>query len=74
MDIFSLGRILWQWMTRTGQVHRSLLEPVADLVQSMVANDPNERPTAATVVKQLLRLEIETLGRHIGPVPVSRAA
>lgn len=67
MDIFSLGRILWQWITQTHQVSQSLLEPVADLVQAMVANDPHERPTAAEVVQQLLRLEIETLGRHIGP-------
>jgi serine/threonine protein kinase len=67
MDIFSLGRILWQWITQTHQVSQSLLEPVADLVQAMVANDPHERPTAAKVVQQLLRLEIETLGRHIGP-------
>jgi hypothetical protein len=67
MDIFSLGRILWQWITQTHQVSQSLLEPVADLVQDMVANDPNERPSASEVVQQLLHLEIETLGRHIGP-------
>lgn len=67
MDVFSLGRVLWQWITRTQQASQSLLEPVADLVQSMVAHDPAERPTAASVVKQLLRLEIDTLGRHIGP-------
>lgn len=74
MDIFSLGRILWQWITQTQQVNQSLLEPVADLVKAMVAADPNERPTAAAVVKQLLRLEIETLGRHIGPSQSYRAA
>lgn len=67
IDIFSLGRVLWQWMTRTEQVNQALLEPVAELVEAMVANDPAERPAAAVVVKQLLRLEIETLGRHIGP-------
>lgn len=74
MDIFSLGRILWQWITKTHQVSQALLEPVADLVQSMVSNDPSERPSAAAVVKQLLRLEIETLGRHIGPSQSHRAA
>ena len=67
MDIFSLGRVLWQWLTCTEQVHPGLLEPVAELVESMVSNDSAERPSAAEVVKQLLRLEIETLGRHIGP-------
>ena len=74
MDIFSLGRMLWQWITQTHQVSPKLLEPVADLVKSMVANDPSERPAAANVVKQLLRLEIETLGRHIGPSQSYRAA
>ncbi len=73
-DIFSLGRILWEWITRTHQVSQSLLEPVADLVQAMVANDPHERPAAAEVVQQLLRLEIETLGRHIGPSESYRRA
>lgn len=67
MDIFSLGRLLWQWMTQTIPVNQSLLEPVAELVEEMVAADPNLRPTASNVAKRLLRLEIETLGRHIGP-------
>jgi serine/threonine protein kinase len=67
MDIFSLGRILWLWMTRTEQQSQSLLEPVAELVEGMVCSDMSERPTAAAVAKLLLRLEIETLGRHIGP-------
>lgn len=74
MDIFSLGRILWQWMIRTEQVSQSLLEPVADLVEAMVSSDPSQRPGAGEVAKQLLRLEIETLGRHIGPSPDRRAA
>lgn len=67
MDIFSLGRVLWHWITRTEQVSQIMLEPVADLVQQMVSLDPDERPTAAEVGQQLLQLEIETLGRHIGP-------
>ena len=74
MDIFSLGRVLWHWITRTEQVSQILLEPVADLVEQMVSREPNERPAAAEVVQQLLRLEIETLGRHIGPsrsIPMS---
>ncbi|MFK8111447.1 MAG: protein kinase family protein [Rubripirellula sp.] len=67
MDMFSLGRVLWQWLTLTEPVNQSVLEPVADLVQSLVSDDPVQRPAASEVVKQLLRLEIETLGRHIGP-------
>lgn len=67
MDIFSLGRLLWQWMTRTIPVSQSMLEPLAELVEAMVNDDPNRRPTAGDVAKRLLRLEIETLGRHIGP-------
>ena len=67
MDIFSLGRVLWHWITRTEQVSQAMLEPVADLVQQMVSKNPSERPTAAEVAQQLLSLEIETLGRHIGP-------
>jgi serine/threonine protein kinase len=67
MDIFSLGRMLWQWMARIEPVSQVVLEPVADLVETMIAEDPNDRPAANEVVKELLQLEIETLGRHIGP-------
>lgn len=75
MDIFSLGRVLWQWLTRTEQVNQALLEPVADLVQMMVSDQAESRPSASNVANQLLRLEIETLGRHIGPgQPHRRAA
>lgn len=74
MDIFSLGRVLWHWITRTQQVSQIMLEPVADLVQQMVSKDPDERPTAADVGRRLLQLEIETLGRHIGPVNTTRVA
>jgi serine/threonine protein kinase len=74
MDIFSLGRVLWQWMTRTEQVSPALLEPVADLVETMVSDQAAKRPTASALVTQLLRLEIETLGRHIGPEHRQRRA
>lgn len=67
MDVFSLGRMLWQWMTRTLPVTQTMLEPVAELVEKMVSPDPDQRPSADAISKQLLRLEIETLGRHIGP-------
>jgi hypothetical protein len=40
----------------------------------MLSDDPSERPAAAKVTRQLLRLEIETLGRHIGPDRTHRAA
>ncbi len=71
MDIFSLGRLLWQWITRTQPASQEVLEPVADLVEAMICPDADVRPTAGEVSNRLLRLEIETLGRHIGP---SRAA
>jgi hypothetical protein len=74
IDIFALGRVLWQWMTRTEQVKDSLLEPVADLVESMVSTHPADRPTAKSVTQQLLRLEIETLSRHIDPPSRRNAA
>ena len=67
MDVFSLGRVLWKWLTRVEQVNQSLLEPVAELVESMVNEDHTQRPSARSVTDQLLRLEIETLGCHIGP-------
>jgi serine/threonine protein kinase len=65
MDVFSLGRVLWQWLTHIEPVPSIVLEPVAELVESMIADQPSDRPDASGVVKQLLRLEIETLGRHI---------
>ena len=67
MDMFSVGRMLWQWLSVTQSVPQHVLEPVAELVEHLVSNDPSERPTAESVIHQLLRLEIETLGRHIGP-------
>lgn len=74
MDIFSLGRVLWQWLAHSEPAPRTHLEPVADLVEQMVADDPGQRPKARTIAKQLLRLEIETLGKHIVPVGARRAA
>jgi len=74
MDVFSLGRMLWQWLTRIEPISEQLLEPVAELVERMVADDPRQRPDAQTVGKQLLRQELETLGRHLGPGQVRRAA
>lgn len=75
-DVFSLGRILWQWLAHTQPTSRSILEPIADLVETMIDDDASRRPQAGRVAKTLLKLEIETLGRHIGPAaePVRRAA
>lgn len=74
MDIFSLGRMLWQWLTRIEPTSEVFLEPVAGLVEQMVSIDPLVRPPASEVAKQLLRLEIETLGCHLMPVRTRRAA
>ncbi len=74
MDIFSLGRVLWQWLTRTEPVSETLIEPIAGLVEQMICSDPTGRPTAGEVARQLLRSEIEMLGRHIGPHQTRRAA
>ncbi len=35
-------------------------------MQEMICPDADVRPTAGDVSNRLLRLEIETLGRHIG--------
>lgn len=67
MDVFALGRMLWQCLTRIEPAGEQELEPIAELVEQMVAESPSERPDAHTVRGRLLQLEIETLGRHIGP-------
>lgn len=74
MDVFAMGRVLWQWLTRVQPVSDLLLEPVADLVGQMLAPDPADRPSADAVAAELLRLEIDTLGCHIGPAPRRTAA
>lgn len=42
-------------------------QPVAELIDGLTDDQPARRPTAPEVVDRLLRLEIETLGRHISP-------
>ncbi len=76
MDMFSLGRVLWQLLAQLEDVCDESLVPVAEWVGRMIDVDPQRRPTASETVGQLLRLEIETLGRHIVPneSPQSRAA
>lgn len=66
-DIFSLGRLLWFSITQVRSANDRMLEPVAELIERLVAEDPKQRPDANWICRQLLRLEIESLGRHIGP-------
>ncbi|TWT83763.1 Serine/threonine-protein kinase PknA [Planctomycetes bacterium CA13] len=73
-DVFSLGRVLWQWMTRVKTASELQLSPVAELIEQMVAENPTERPTASGITRELLRLEIESLGCHIEPERRSRRA
>lgn len=73
-DVFALGRLLWQWLTRIEPVPEPVLHPIAELVEQMVSNQPSRRPSAAAVAKRLLRQELETLGRHIQPSRLGRAA
>ncbi len=67
MDVFALGRLLWEWLTHIDSVDPLLLDPVATLVEGMLDGDPSRRPTAEAVTKELLRLEIDSLGCHLGP-------
>ncbi|QDS95213.1 Serine/threonine-protein kinase PrkC [Roseimaritima multifibrata] len=66
-DIFSLGKIMEQLIDDEGRP-----EQVSQLIGQLLSPRPQDRPTASKVVDQLLKLEIETLGRHI--LPSSRAA
>jgi serine/threonine protein kinase len=68
-DIFSLGRILWKSLTHIETASETALAPVAQLIEQMVSDNPADRPTAEDVTNRLLRLEIDTLGHHIGPTP-----
>ncbi|WP_161604673.1 protein kinase domain-containing protein [Roseiconus nitratireducens] len=73
-DIFSAGRILWEWLSRVETANDLLLRPVCELVERMVDDSPGRRPSAFDVSQRLLRMEIDSLGEHIGPQPVRRAA
>lgn len=74
MDIYSLGKVLWQWLTATEPASNTVLEPVATLVESMLASDPYERPSISSVVIELKQLEFSVLGTHIGPQGSLRVA
>jgi eukaryotic-like serine/threonine-protein kinase len=73
-DIFALGRVLWSWVAQVETATDRVLSPVVELVEHMVNEKPKQRPTAEWVSRQLLKLEIETLGHHIGPTPSVRRA
>ncbi len=72
MDTFALGRLLWESLASTVAAPRAMIEPVANLIEQMVAVDPLQRPAINDVVQRLLTLEIETLGGHIGPSVATR--
>lgn len=74
MDIYSLGRMLWELLTRADDTTASRLDPVATLIEAMIDGDPTARPTAADVEATLLSLEIRTLGGHITPLGDVRQA
>lgn len=77
-DIYSLGQVLFELLAWCGPTikNQSAIEPVADLITEMIADDDAARPIAQDVASRLLRLEIETLGEHIQPepLPIRRAA
>ncbi|MCA9135563.1 MAG: protein kinase [Planctomycetales bacterium] len=73
-DIFAAGKMLWQWLSRVDTSNEAILSPVTALVEQMVDDTPHRRPTAAALTAMLLRLEIDTLGEHIVPSPIRRAA
>ena len=73
-DMFSLGKMLWHWLTQVQTDNDRSFEPVAELIERLVAKDPAARPMADAVIGQLLRLEINTLGQHFDPVTSRKAA
>jgi hypothetical protein len=66
--------MLWYLLTRVDAENERSLEPVAELIEMLVASNPAQRPSAAAVTKRLLRMEIDTLGQHFDPVTCRRAA
>jgi serine/threonine protein kinase len=65
-DVYALGCLL-QRMLAASQREAPLPEAVEALLAETLAERPQQRPAAASLVDRLLRLEIETLGRHIRP-------
>jgi eukaryotic-like serine/threonine-protein kinase len=73
-DIFSLGRLLWENLTLLPPTPSRWIEPVADLVERMVHENPSHRPTALEIANELLRIELRVLSQHIGPNQMRQAA
>lgn len=73
-DVFATGRILWEWLAHVDTSSEAVLGPVCELVEQMVEETPQNRPSAGDLTKALLRLEIDTLGEHIVPAQHRRAA
>lgn len=77
-DTYAVGRILWQWLTHVDTSNELLLSPVCELVERMIDDAPQKRPSPEQVTQTLLRLEIDSLGDHIVPAsdpqPARRAA
>jgi len=65
-DVYALGCLLKRMLT-ISQQGAPLPEAVEALLGDTLAERPQQRPAAASLVDRLLRLEIETLGRHIRP-------
>ncbi|WP_182869045.1 protein kinase domain-containing protein [Rhodopirellula sp. JC639] len=73
-DLFAAGRMLWEWLARVETSNEQVLSPVCELVECMVDEAPENRPSADEVTATLLRMEIDTLGEHIVPTVQRRAA
>ncbi|MEO1529734.1 MAG: protein kinase family protein [Planctomycetota bacterium] len=73
-DIFSVGRLLWEGLTRVETQNEAALSAVCELVERMVDDSPAKRPTASELTQTLLRMEIDTLREHVGPGASRRAA
>ncbi len=63
VDVFSLGKVMERMLAH----NKELPEPVAKLLEQMSQPAAKDRPAAEELVDRLLRLEIESLGRHILP-------
>lgn len=73
-DVFSLGKVLLELLTWTAPtvLNQTALEPIADLIAELIADDPAARPTVSEIIARLRLLEIENLGAHIQPHSTSR--
>ncbi|MEM6978024.1 MAG: protein kinase family protein [Planctomycetota bacterium] len=68
MDIYAIGRVLWQLLAHAQPTDAASLSAIADLIEATLDPTPTNRPDATSLVASLLQLEIETLGDHIRPL------